>query len=89
MRETAQYELTEDAMPWRYDAIGRDIWGKESQFFVMIEHSTPEKVRLEMARTLIGDRFKHDGLSAVPVGGSNQFKLQLPRNSWVTPARYV
>jgi hypothetical protein len=82
MRELSQYVINVDEMHYRYDAIGRDIWGKEYQF-----HVTTKKPLVEIARHLIADRFKHDGLIAIPPARATEFRLAIPPT--VATGRYV
>ena len=81
MREVTQYLINLDEERWRYDAIGRDIWGNEHQFHVDMVHPAPD-----FAAQVISDRFQHDGLIALPIGASRKFKLALPR---MVKARYL
>ena len=73
---------TADEMRYRYDAIGRDIWGYEEQFCV--ETKRPD---VDLARMLIADRFKQNGRIAIPPKEGRQFHLSLPPND--RRARYV
>lgn len=81
MREVEQYLINSGENRWRYDAIGRDIWGSEHQFHVETNRPLPE-----LAARVISDRFQHDGLIAIPPHEARQFRLMLPR---LVPARYV
>lgn len=82
LRETEQYIINFDEMWWRYDAIGRDIWGKDHQF-----HVDAKVPSLDQARMLITDKFRADGLIALRPGQSIEFPLKLPMTPNV--ARYV
>lgn len=82
MREVEQYLINTGSLAWRYDAIGRDIWGKEYQFHVDLDVPQPD-----LAAQVITDRFHDDGLIAVSPGQAREFKLALPRS--VQHARYV
>lgn len=82
MRELSQYLINIDEFRYRYDAIGRDIWGKEHQFHVQCAHPMPD-----VASKVITDRFRHDGLIAIPPHKSREFRLILPRGLPV--ARYI
>lgn len=77
MRESRQYLINTDSEMWRYDAIGRDIWGKEYQFHVDFRHDVPETQRIEMASLMIADQFQRDGLAALKIGESREFLLRL------------
>lgn len=81
MREVEQYFIEVDELPYRYDAIGRDIWGTEHQFHIRLAHRDPD-----FARRAIGSRFESDGLAALPVGAARDFKLSLPATVY---GRYV
>jgi hypothetical protein len=90
MREVCQYLINlDELLSWRYDAIGRDIWGTDHQLYVDMRHDVPVEQRLELARTVIGNQFERDGLAALKIGESTRFKLELPRTSLVRPGRYV
>lgn len=78
MREVEQYDINSDCMHFRYDAVGRDIWGGEQQFHVDMKNLPDEARRFELARMVIGNRFQADGLAAVPIGQSKQFTLRIP-----------
>lgn len=82
MREVSQYVINRDALLYRYDAIGRDIWGKEYQYYV--EAKEPA---IEQARLVIANMFQHEGLRAIRPDQSREFKLKLPTTTPV--ARYV
>lgn len=82
MRECLQYSIFNEDLEYRYDAIGRDLSGGEYQFHVQTRGPNPD-----VARRLIADRFRHDGLIAVPPMNANFFQLALPRN--MPTARYV
>ena len=60
MREVSQYVINYDEIWYRYDAIGRDIWGKEHQFHVDTRAPDPD-----MAREVISGAFARKGLIAV------------------------
>ena len=81
MREVEQYIISTDEMRYRYDVIGRDIWGKEYQFHVETKRPDPE-----IAALVITNRFRHDGLIAIPPNKARDFKLELPPTIY---ARYI
>lgn len=81
MREIEQYLINTDSIAWRYDAVGRDIWGKEHQFHVDVNSPMPG-----LASIVIEDRFRHDGLRAIaPMSGN----LRLVFPNCTVRARYV
>ena len=82
MREVSQYVINRDEMLYRYDAIGRDIWGKEHQFHVDATKPCPE-----IASRIITDRFRYDGLIAIHPSKTRELRLVLPRG--LAEARYV
>ena len=73
MREVEQWVLEDCERRWRYDAIGRDIWGNEHQFHVEARTPCPD-----VARLVISNRFEFDGLIAIPPQDARQFRLRLP-----------
>ena len=73
MRAVEQYVINFDEMHYRYDAIGRDIWGKEYQF-----HVDTTRPSADLASRIIAERFKDDGLIAIPPSAARQFQLRIP-----------
>jgi hypothetical protein len=83
MREVKQYSINQDELLYRYDAVGRDIWGQEYQF-----HADTSGPGEDLAKHLFADKFAHEGLIAVPIGQSRQLQILLPNNC-VTGGRYI
>lgn len=84
MREVAQYVINFDSLCWRYDVIGRDIWGKEHQFNVIFYNRDRDP---QSVRDALSSHLARDGLIAVPPGQSRELRLALPRG--VMSARYI
>ena len=84
MREISHYLINRDETLYRYDAIGRDIWGVEHQFQVRgVEH----QFQVSTAARLIGDHFNTHNLTALKIGESKQIMLTLPH--YGTTGRYI
>lgn len=81
MREVEQYLITSGTTAFRYDAVGRDLWGNERQIF--IEAPVP---CASVARGLISERFAENGLTAIHPDQAREFILRLPR---YVPGQYV
>lgn len=83
MREVSYVDIAHLGNVHRFDAVGRDIWSNEHQFHVEVGARMSE-CAYKWARGLIGNRFQHDGLIALPA----KDHLVLPRGT-VHLARYV
>lgn len=87
MRQVSQYMINRDEFCWRYDALARDIWGKEHQHFVYFYScygSAPPSP--EAAAFAFSETFKLQGLMAIHPSQSREFRLALPGG---TNAKYV
>lgn len=78
VREVALYVIDYDQIWYRYDVVGKDIYGAKHRFNV-----TATAPSLESATTLLEDRFAHEGIAFI----APHQDLPLPKG--IIEARYV